>query len=181
MRRVFPWLLPLALIGCARHHEPAQLTSAEARPSDDQVAVRIDQRLGQEPHLSIATRDVSVSVDHGVANLRGKVSSELDREAVRVIAEGTSGVTGVSDQLVVTAKGPIDAESDGVITEAALRALRTDPSLRGLVDGLELSCKDGIVMIRRDRLTDVQDKAVTKLLEGLPGVIVVTDKGVVPR
>jgi hypothetical protein len=34
-------------------------------------------------------------------------------------------------------------------------------------------------MIRRDTLTQAQDRAITQLLERIPGVIVVTDEGVV--
>jgi hypothetical protein len=44
-----------------------------------------------------------------------------------------------------------------------------------------VQCYEGIVTIRRAGLTDAQDRAVTKLLETLPGVIVVTDEGALRR
>jgi hypothetical protein len=179
MRRALPVLFTLLLLSCSREKERPQLTSAQTGGADDQLAVQIDQRLGKEPGLSIAARGVEVSVDGGVAALRGKVSSAQVREAVHAVVERTPGVTGLSDELVVAPEGPSDAESDRIITGAALRALRADPSLLGLVADLDLSSKHGIVMIKRDKLTGAQDRAVTTLLEGLPGVIVVTDKGVV--
>jgi hypothetical protein len=179
MTGVYSVLLAVLLAGCARTRRPPQLTSAETHPSDDRLAVQIDERLGERPHLSMAARDVWVSVERGVATLRGTVSSPVDREAVHVIAEETPGIAGVADQLVVSAKEPSKAESDRVITDTALRALRTDPALRGLVDDLHLRCDGGVIMIRRAKLTQAQDRAITQLLEKMPGVIVVTDEGVV--
>jgi hypothetical protein len=181
MNRAFPVLSTLLLVACSRTEHRPQLTSAQTQPSDDQIAVQIDQRLGQQPHLSMAARDVEVSVKGRVATLRGRVSSAIVRDAVHVIAESTPGVIGASDELVITEAEPPDAESDRVITRTALRALHADPTLRDLADDLHITCKDGIVMIRRDKLADAQDRAVTKLLEGLPGVIVVTDEGVLGR
>jgi hypothetical protein len=149
--------------------------------SDDELAVRVDERLGEQAHVSIAARDVFVSVEHGVVTLRGKVSSAADRETIHAIADGTPGVLELRDELVVAPEGPTKAESDQVITQAAMRALRADPSLRGLVDQLNVHCFGGIVTIRRAELTEVQDRAVTKLLESLPGVVVVTDEGALRR
>ena len=177
MKRAIPLLFStLAVVACSRKAEPTRLTSAEPMPSDDELAVRVDERLGQAAHMSLAARDVSVSVQNGIATLRGKVSSSADREAIHVIADGTPGISGLSDQLVVAPEGPTSAESDQVITQAALHALRTDPSLRTLADRLDLRCTAGVVRIRREVLTEAQDRAVTRLLEKLPGVIVVTDR-----
>jgi hypothetical protein len=166
-----------AIANCGRTTKQlAHLTSADTT-SDDELAVRVDERLGEQPHVSMAARDVSVSVENGVATLRGKVRSARDRETIHAVADGTPGVIGLRDEIVVVPEGPTRAESDHVITQAAMRALRAEPSLRGLVDQLHVQCDAGIVTIRREGLTDAQDRAVTNLLETLPGVIVVTDEG----
>jgi hypothetical protein len=129
----------------------------------------------------MAARDVTVSVEHGVVTLRGKVPSARARDTIHAIANGTPGVTGLVDELVVAPEGPPKAESDRTITEAALRALHAAPELRGLIDQLHVQTNSGIVTIRRAGLTEDQDHAVTKLLESLPGVIVVTDEGALRR
>jgi osmotically-inducible protein OsmY len=174
MRR-WAWFLAGALVACSRKEELTQLTSADLAHSDEELAVRVDQRLGRAPHLSMAARDVSVSAEKGVVTLRGAVSADDDRKAIHDVAAGAPDVTRVINELVIVPGGPPRADADRTITASALRAVRVEPSLRGVADELHLQSSGGIVTARRAALNDEQQRTLTQIVESVPGVIVLTD------
>ena len=80
-----------ALLARARHAAPAQATDAEVR-----TAI-MDALEGQS---WAPTTTLNVTVEQGVADIWGTITSESERSAIRVIAENTPGVTLVHDHMV---------------------------------------------------------------------------------
>jgi CBS domain-containing protein len=80
-----------ALVGHARHATPTQATDPEIRTA-------ILDAL--EAQSWAPTTTLNVVVNHGIVDLWGTITSESERNAIRVIAENTAGVTGVHDHLV---------------------------------------------------------------------------------
>jgi hypothetical protein len=66
--------------------------------SDDEIR---EQILAELEKVAWVPRDgVSISVSDGVVELNGVILEEKEREALRVVAENTPGVTAVEDHLV---------------------------------------------------------------------------------
>lgn len=68
-----------------------------AKTTDDIIRHRIEQSLLVQPWSPHAT--VQVNVRQGTAQLRGVVTSDALRDALRVLVENTPGVVAVDDQL----------------------------------------------------------------------------------
>jgi osmotically-inducible protein OsmY len=66
---------------------------------DGAIRRSVQARLRERADLLTALPDVSVS--EGVVHLSGKVHSQLERDAVRVVVEGIRGVAGVEDHLEI--------------------------------------------------------------------------------
>jgi osmotically-inducible protein OsmY len=181
MKRTVALLSALGtLAGCSRREPPitstTQTTSAtqEVAPTDDQVAAEITRRLGAEPKLSMAAKGVKVSVDHGVATLRGDVSSPLEKDAIHAIANGAPGVVGLSDELAL-ARVPSSADSDRVIEQNARRALRADGTLQNVVRDVDVTSTNGVVTVRGSVASDEERRTIERIVEGTPGVAAVTN------
>lgn len=69
----------------------------KASATDDDIRRRLAATLGAEPWASAGSFDVRV--ENGRVDLRGVISDERQRLALRVIAENTCGVKAVSDHL----------------------------------------------------------------------------------
>jgi CBS domain-containing protein len=78
----------------------------ELSPTDAAIRDRIMRRLESEPwaHTSL----LNVLVNDGIVDLWGIVHTAIEKDAVRVTAESTPGVTAVNDNLVLR---PIDLGS----------------------------------------------------------------------
>jgi CBS domain-containing protein len=78
----------------------------ELSPTDATIRDRIMRRLESEPwaHTSL----LNVLVNDGIVDLWGIVHTAIEKDAVRVTAESTPGVTAVNDNLVLR---PIDLGS----------------------------------------------------------------------
>ena len=77
------------------------LASSSATPrmsADDRtILARLLAHLATQPWARLSTKNIIV--ENGVAHLFGFVENDDERNAMRVAAEGTPGVTGVEDHL----------------------------------------------------------------------------------
>jgi CBS domain-containing protein len=80
-----------ALLGRVRHAAPSQA-------SDPEIRKTILDAL--EAQSWAPTTTLNVTVNHGVVDIWGTITSESERSAIRVIAENTPGVTLVHDHMV---------------------------------------------------------------------------------
>jgi len=69
-----------------------------AAPSDTELRKRILAEIGKHPWAP--RQNVDASVQNGIVELRGAVTDDRERVALRVIAENTPGVKGVHDRLI---------------------------------------------------------------------------------
>lgn len=74
-------------------------TAAPAAADDAKVREALLRRIENEPWATATS--LNVIVTGGVAELWGFIGSEAERQAFRVIAQGTPGVRGVEDHLAV--------------------------------------------------------------------------------
>lgn len=70
----------------------------ESPVSDDVLREQVMQRLNEQPWAQ--SWRLNVTVDDGVVNLWGIANGDVERRALRVVAETTPGVRGVNDHLV---------------------------------------------------------------------------------
>lgn len=94
--------------------------------TDRELQQHIQSALDWEP--SVQAADIGVSVENGVATLRGDVESFAEKEAAERVALHVYGVRAVANDLDV--RIPTAAErSDSDIAQAALNALRWHTSV----------------------------------------------------
>lgn len=94
--------------------------------TDRELQQHIQSALDWEP--SVQAADIGVSVENGVATLRGDVESFAEKEAAERVALHVYGVRAVANDLNV--RIPTAAErSDSDIAQAALNALRWHTSV----------------------------------------------------
>ncbi|MGH9402571.1 MAG: BON domain-containing protein [Terriglobia bacterium] len=123
--RIFvPVLLALLVAGCS---------SVSHSPDDSQITSAIQAKLYQNPDLKPLS--INVSSDHGVVTLSGAVNAPLEKLAVEDLAQKTTGVKQVIDQLsVAQADAPADAGTappgDQTMPEASAPRARRRPRER---------------------------------------------------
>jgi len=81
--------------------------STKAATSDKAIEERIEKRIARDP--SLKQYDIKVSVDEGVATLKGTVPTEADRGKAAQFAK-LSGATRVDNHLVADAEAAIRAK-----------------------------------------------------------------------
>jgi osmotically-inducible protein OsmY len=89
------------------------VTVAAAADKDGRVEERVEARLSHDARLK--DDGVKVSVDNGVATLKGKVATEADRTRAERMAAKVAGVTRVENKIDVdtgTAKDRIEDHAD---------------------------------------------------------------------
>lgn len=77
-------------------------TTGMAAIDDAAIAAQVSAELLKDPDLSAAKIDVNTV--NGKVTLDGSISSTVARDRAETIAKAVSGVTSVSNQLVVTAQ-----------------------------------------------------------------------------
>ena len=91
-------VVALLVVGPVSSHAAPRAQATVAKPSDHTLDERIEKRIHSD--VSLKKYDIEVSVDGGVATLKGKVRSEATRAKATTLAT-IAGVTRVDNQLVV--------------------------------------------------------------------------------
>jgi osmotically-inducible protein OsmY len=71
----------------------------------EEIENRIRTRVGEDPRTSDVPH-LNVEVNDGVADIRGQVHSDEEKQAVEEIASGVEGVTEVHNLLTVNPNAP---------------------------------------------------------------------------
>lgn len=79
-----------------------------------------------EPSHENGSESIAISVNHGIATLRGAVSSLMMKRLLEVLVWWTAGVAGVENRLHVM---PNETDNDDEISDAVRMVLEKDPSL----------------------------------------------------
>src|ERR671928_449050 len=88
------------LIG--RQHHPGRVDIPEQQ---EEIENRIRTRIGEDPRTLDVPR-LNVEVNEGVADIRGEVHSEEEKQAVEEIASSVEGVTEVRNLITVNTDAP---------------------------------------------------------------------------
>jgi osmotically-inducible protein OsmY len=143
--------------------------------TDRDLQQNIQNALDWEP--SVEATDIGVSVDNGVATLRGDVQSFAEKEAAERVTLRVYGVRAVANNLNV--RIPTSAErSDSDIAQAALNALRWHTSVPE--KNLTVVVRNGWITLSGAVDWQFQKDAAARAVRDLTGVRGVTD-GVVIR
>lgn len=76
--------------------------SSQATPgSDTQMAAKVRQAIMQDPTAGTAAHNVKVSSHNGMVTLRGRVTSEEEKDAIVAKAKQVAGDANVKDDITV--------------------------------------------------------------------------------
>jgi osmotically-inducible protein OsmY len=179
------------LTGCSRGDADAtasasttRLTAAELPSSsvtfvDSQPLLtrRVEAAIAAEPLLSINARNVDVTVESGIATLRGSVNDiEYRRDVERAVA-AVPGVVDTRNLIDVSLVRDLnDRESDDRIAFALQRSLTSLPSLGDEADGVSIEVVHGQVTLRGSASSRAARQEIEDLVEHTPGVTAVTNE-----
>jgi osmotically-inducible protein OsmY len=142
--------------------------------TDRDLQQNIQNALDWEP--SVEATDIGVSVDNGVATLRGDVQSFAEKEAAERVTLRVYGVRAVANDLNV--RIPTSAErSDSDIAQAALNALRWHTSVPE--KNLTVVVRNGWITLSGAVDWQFQKDAAARAVRDLTGVRGVTDSVVI--
>ena len=122
-------------------------------------------------HKNVSASDTEVTTQGGVVTLTGKAYSEAQKQLTTEYVKDVDGVTGVSNNLVVT-KGHHrtmgDKVDDSSITAQAKATLLFHKSTHSLAT--RVTTKEGVVYVHGEAKNAAERDLVTKLVEDIHGV-----------
>jgi osmotically-inducible protein OsmY len=133
--------------------------------TDKELKQHVQDALDWEPSLD--TGDVGVSVDEGVATLRGNVVSYLEKVTAERVALRVYGVKGVANGLIVRLVSSHE-RTDTDIAHAAVAALKWNVAVP--VDRVTLSVANGWVTLNGTLDYYYQSAAAERAVSDLTGV-----------
>src|SRR5258708_7518520 len=81
---------------------PQNPQSSQPQPGgDSQMAAKVRQAITQDPTVGTAAQNVRVTSHNGMVTLRGKVTSEQERDAIVAKAKQVAGDANVKDEITV--------------------------------------------------------------------------------
>ena len=123
--------------------------------------------------LGLSAGDVSITVDDGIATLRGRVPFFYEKVAAEKSAERVVGVRGVADELDVTHLNRAYERSDQELTDAALDALEWNFRAPR---GIKVSVDRAWVTLRGGAISEAMRSAAGDAVSALVGVRGVTNE-----
>lgn len=133
--------------------------------SDAQLCRAVLNELKRTP--LVHESDVTVSVRHGVATLRGKVSCHAEKYQAERAAERVPGVRGLCCELHVRRREELE-RADSEITRDACDVINRDAELPR--DRVKVKTEDGVVSLEGRVEWYFQRSAAERAVRYLPGV-----------
>jgi osmotically-inducible protein OsmY len=145
--------------------------------SDAWIALKIRGRLLVKSNVSATA--TTVTVQDGVVMLGGTAANEAQKELTGVYAAEIDGVKSVKNDIAVTEKPVADQTigekiDDASITTQVKYALVSHKSTHALKT--KVTTTDGVVVITGEAASDAEKSLVTKLAEGIRGVVSVSNR-----
>jgi osmotically-inducible protein OsmY len=150
------------------------LRTKVAKPTDAEIAAAIRAAAALDPRVE--TAGLKVSVESGVAYLRGTVESMQATHAAQSLARNTVGVVDVKNELAVEPQKPV---SDSAISLRVTNALAADPALETF--GLKASSKSGTVTLTGTVESAFERAEANAVTAGIRGVRRIEDQLAVKR
>jgi osmotically-inducible protein OsmY len=165
-------------VGCAGTDTGASAADpAQTSARDAEIRRSVERALASDADISIAARNVAVTVSGGAVALRGCVATEAEKTWIGVLAEGVPGVARLSDDLDVDpVRDGDDVESDRTITDAILATLGGDPTFSATRRRLSVAVRHGLVTLAGPIREAAEREAVASIARDTPGVVAVDDE-----
>ena len=133
-------------------------------PVRSQVS-QIQTRLQQDPNLK--NNRIEVSVDNGVATLKGMVDSDAEKAEASRLAS-VSGIVGIDNRLEVGSSGLAQAVSDSAVTASIKEKLEANEMNR--FDGVAVTSHNGVVTLTGSVQNEQAMKKVVDIAHDADGV-----------
>jgi osmotically-inducible protein OsmY len=138
--------------------------------TDGELLEQVEDALDWEP--SIDVNNVDVTVDGGVATLRGDVGTYAEKQAAEHVVLSVYGVAGVANDLKVRLGREFE-RSDTDITQAAVHSMKWNTQVPG--DRVTVAVSDGWVTLRGMVDWQYQKDAAEGAVRPLAGVRGITN------
>jgi osmotically-inducible protein OsmY len=131
--------------------------------SDATVQSNLQQQLAADP--GTARAHLTVTVNEGVATIKGETESVAQQQRVVDIASAVKGLLGVQSEMRLT---------DAALTDEVKKAIAADALVKEVP--LRIEVQNAEVKLYSDRTNGDQRARLKELAEGVPGVVHVEDK-----
>jgi osmotically-inducible protein OsmY len=185
-----------ALVACSRQESSgsarttAELTSAEMQSSDPApprartflepdplLTHRVEAAISSNPRLSMAARNVDLTVEEGNATLRGSVPDLATRDALLAEIAKVPGIRDArSDLFVDPSRDRGYAESDEKIAFRLQRLFASHPAVANDADKVTIDVQHGKVVLRGRVPSADTRTAIAQLADDTPGVVGVVNE-----
>jgi osmotically-inducible protein OsmY len=141
-------------------------------PSNADLRRAVEGALASEAMLSMAAKNVAVTIAGGVLLLRGSVETDADRLRIEAVARATPGVVGCADDLEISStRDQDDAESDRRIADAL------DDQVDAVHAGsVRVTSQHGLVTLAGRVSTEDEAARIIEVANTMPGVAAVDDE-----
>ena len=158
-----PILLTLLLFGVA-----CSSTRTTSEQWDDAtITSKIEAKLAADPEVSAAA--VDVDTQDGIVRLSGTVKTAVARREAVDLAQRTSGVRGVINDIEIGERTLGDRIDDTWITSKINAKLTADPQINPF--NIDVDTKDGVVTLRGKVATKVAKREAEQLARDTKGVV----------
>jgi osmotically-inducible protein OsmY len=145
--------------------------------SDPALTHSIERAIAAEPELTVAARNVGVTVERGVVTLRGTVEEHATRDKLAAVVRRMPGVNWIENDVVANpVRNRNDRESDEKIAFSLQRTLHSDPAVRDDADTVTIEVVHGSVTLR-GAVSDASTSAsLERLVMETPGAASVSNQ-----
>jgi len=149
----------------------ADESSSKAAAGDAALAKKIQKKLEKDPDLK--NNDVEVTIERGVATLKGVVDTRGERAKAESLAK-VDGVARVDDQIEVGDGGSKAGTIDAAIESKVKARLLMDEKLRDA--NITVSTNDGVIVLSGSVPSKAARERAIRLARQQPGVTRVEDR-----
>ena len=163
------WALSMGAVATAQA-QPAPGATARAQPAPGASQLRrqaseIQLRLQKDPNLK--NNPIEVTVDSGVATLKGKVDTQAEKADATRLASVT-GIVSVDNRLEIGSASLDQAVSDSALTAGIKEKLEASEMNR--FDGVAVTTRNGVVTLTGSVQSEQAMKKVLDIADDADGV-----------
>jgi len=155
----------------------ASVSFIEQQP---ELSRSVERAVAEDPLLSIAAKNVGISVENGSVTLSGSVFDESHRREIERVVKRVPGITDVRDEIEVSLTRDFDDhESDERIAFALQRSLASLPGISDDSERVTIDVQHGRVALRGQTRFETTRQRIGEIARTTPGVNFVINKIVI--
>lgn len=179
-------VLLIVTAGCSSHdrHHSAYSSGVISSPapqlatdSDRALADAVRQRFNRYGDLAPLASEIQVSARNGAVTLTGTVPTEQEKKMIDGMAENTSGVRVVYDNLRVTSAPAAAAfrPTDTPLANRVRQDLNAQPAIAGVAPNIQVFDNNGAITLTGTVAREEDRRLVESVVQRTPGVTAVYD------